>query len=464
MTTASKTIKALVATGALFLAFTFASRANAQTVVGSVSLGSQPVGQIAVDPNTDRVYVAGGYAQNQLTVVDASNPASPSIVTVLGGGAGGSGVTVNPNTNLFYTSNGFGGQVLKYSGTTNALVTTQPIGICPGSFDVDVTTNLVYVTRQCAGGGPPLGVDPLFVLNGDTLAIVGNNLGSGGVVNTPRVNSATGKVYISRSAGPNIFNTTVLGSAPTFALLTVLPDSVSAVNPVTNRIYLASGSDLDVRSGIDESLVATIVGAGGPAGVNTSLNQVYVTDSTNQVIKVIDGAANAITGSFSLGPGVIPSGSPAVDSTKNRVYVAGCVSPCSTTTLFVVQSSIPFAAFSAKVDINLPSSSFAMNSSFSLGAGQSIDPLTQSVTLQLGGFSTTIAAGSFMQGPDGKFLFSGFIDGVAIEVNLTPLGGGSYAFRIEGVGASNLPASNLVTVSLTIGTNTGSTSVTVGFQ
>lgn len=159
----------------------------------------------------------------------------------------------------------------------------------------------------------------------------------------------------------------------------------------------------------------------------------------------------------------------AYDPSSNRLigFFAVTQSSISTNQIWVLTNAngvSRFAAFSAKVDITLALSSFEVNSSFTLGAGSSIDPLTQNVTLQLGGFSAPIPAGSFIQGPQGKFLFSGFVNGAAIEANLTPLGGGSYVFRIEGMGASNLPTSNPVAVSLTIGGNTGSTSVTADIQ
>ncbi len=307
--------------------------AGAQTVVGSVSLGSQPAAQVAVNPNTGRVYVAGGYAQNQLAVVNVSDVTHPIVVTTISGPVGGSGVTVNSNTNFFYTSDGFSGQVLKYDGATNTLLATASIGACPGAFDIDPATNLVYVTRQCAAGGPPRFVDPLFVLDGGTLATIGNNLGTGGVVGFPKVNTATGVVYACSSGGDDVW-----GPSPTFTPITILTAGcVSAVNPVTNRLYLQSGSDIQVLDGGTNSLVATIAGVNaGPAGVNTTLNRVYAVDSADQVVKVIDGATNMVVASFSLGPGVSP-GALAVDSGKNFVYVAGAVS--GSATLFVIRDT-----------------------------------------------------------------------------------------------------------------------------
>lgn len=207
--------------------------ALAQTVVGSVAMPGHPIAEVSVNPNTDRVFLGGGFAQNTFTVVDANNPVNPAIVTTLGGS--GSGIVVNPVTNFFYSSSGFGGLVQKFDGTTLAPAGSVGIGMCPGQFDVDTSTNLVYVTRQCAGGGPPLGTDPLYVINGATLAIVGNNLGSGGVVGSVRVNSTTGKAYVNRTGGATIF-----GPSPAFPLVGTMVESIAAINPVTNRLYFTA--------------------------------------------------------------------------------------------------------------------------------------------------------------------------------------------------------------------------------
>lgn len=169
------------------------------------------------------------------------------------------------------------------------------------------------------GDGAPLFVDPLYVLNGANLAVAGNNLGTGGVVGYPLVNSRTGRVYVRQSTGITVF-----GPSPTFTHLGQLAGAIQAVNPSANRLYVQSGPDLQALDGNGHSLVATIPGAGGPAGVNTSRNRLYVVDQTHGVVKVIDGATNIVVGAVSLGPGVTPAGaSPAVDSSKHRVYVAG---------------------------------------------------------------------------------------------------------------------------------------------
>ncbi len=121
---------------------------------------------------------------------------------------------------------------------------------------------------------------------------------------------------------------------------------------------------------------------------------------------------------------------------------------------------IVFAPFSARLEINSASQAFELNSTFTLGPGGTISPVTQPVTLQLGNaFLVTIPAGSLMPGPNGMFLFDGVINNVALSANLTPISANSYAFRISGAGVPNLPGANPVDVGLAIGNNGGSISV-----
>lgn len=288
--------------------------ASAQEVVGSVALPVNAYSEISVNPNTDRVFLGGGFAVNQFAVVNAADPASPVVIT--SGSGTGSGMVVNPVTNFYYTSNGFSGQVQRFDGTSLMANGSVNIGMCPGAFDVDPTTNLIYVTRQCAGGGPPLGVDPLYVIDGSTMAIVGNNLGTGGVVGSVRVNSATGKAYANRSSGVTIF-----GPSPAFALVGQMAESIVGINPVTNTLYLVAGSNLIVRDGTNEALITTIPGVGGAGAVNTNRNRIYTV--TGGQINVIDGTTNTSVGSFGLGPGVSATGALTVDSAKNRLYAIG---------------------------------------------------------------------------------------------------------------------------------------------
>jgi len=298
------------------------------TLLGSLGLGSQPLGELAVNPNSDRAYVAGGFGPSPLSVVNASDPTNPALMTTIG--SSGSGVTVNPVTNRFYSANLYGGQVLVYDGTDNHQITTVTLGggFCPGYLDVNPATNLIYVGSQCGGFN-----DPVHVINGATNSVVAGPLGSGGVMSEVHVNPATRNIY---AYGP-----VTRVWRPDYTFLTDISGAyIMAANAVTNRVYLTTGTDLQVRDGNSHALLATIPGAGGTSSVAvcTVSNRIYVADysATRLAVEVIDGATNTIVESFSLGQNVTPQ-HVAVDCAKNRVYVTG--SSPSGSTLFIYDDS-----------------------------------------------------------------------------------------------------------------------------
>ena len=124
---------------------------------------------------------------------------------------------------------------------------------------------------------------------------------------------------------------------------------------------------------------------------------------------------------------------------------------------------MPFASSFAKLEI--AKQGFDLKESFTLGANSNgINPLTENVTLQIGTFSVTIPAGSFKQIPHGRFVFEGVINEVRLEVQIVHLGNNIFTFNAEGKGVDLTDLTNPVTVVLTIGVNTGTTTVTAQFQ
>jgi len=128
-----------------------------------------------------------------------------------------------------------------------------------------------------------------------------------------------------------------------------------------------------------------------------------------------------------------------------------------------VTPSVPFLAFRAQLEIafgRAPNQdAFALESSFTLSStAPGINPVTEPVTLQIGTFSTTIPPGSFKQ--IGRlFTFAGAIGGASLEALITPTGTLRYAFVASAQGASLTGTTNPVTVRLSIGADTGTTSV-----
>ncbi len=156
---------------------------------------------------------------------------------------------------------------------------------------------------------------------------------------------------------------------------------------------------------------------------------------------------------------------PAAAAINGTLYVVGGEN--FTGTIFPTNEAFtpPFAAFAAKVVItlglaNANNDAFDLKATFTLGADNSIAPLTEDVHLQVGTFFTTIPAGSFTLDKKGRFKFDGVIGGVSLEAKITPLGPKSFEFKAQGQFADLTATVNPVTVGLTIGNDGGSIAVT----
>jgi hypothetical protein len=152
--------------------------------------------------------------------------------------------------------------------------------------------------------------------------------------------------------------------------------------------------------------------------------------------------------------------------TANRII---CANVASLSPFAVFERAVPFSAFSAQLQIHFGGArnqdAFALESSFTLSStAPAINPLTQPVTLRVGPFfATTIPPGSFKVQRGGAFTFVGVINGVSLQALITPLGttptGKRYAFAAAAERASLTGTTNLVQVTLTIGDDSGTTSV-----
>lgn len=128
---------------------------------------------------------------------------------------------------------------------------------------------------------------------------------------------------------------------------------------------------------------------------------------------------------------------------------------------------VPFASFDAKLTMVPSKGEFSLSSNFTLGSGGSIDLSTQSVTLQLGdsgGYSVTVAPGSFVAKGKNAYVFEASVNNVPIEMKLALQSDGSYGFKAKASGADLSGITNPVTVTLTIRSeefgNSGSVSTT----
>jgi YVTN family beta-propeller protein len=190
----------------------------------------------------------------------------------------------------------------------------------------------------------------------------------------------------------------------------VVPDGKHAY--VVNFGHPGTVSVIDTATNKGVATVATQNAEPSGIAVTPDGKHVYVPIYASGAVSVIDTATNTEVA---------------------RVPVAGFPSEMFGVGIIPPPPGVPFLAFSAKVKIDLDSTSneggFALESSFTLSStAPGINPLTQAVTLQACTFAVTIPPGSFKKTTKGHFVFLGVIDGVRPEAPIEHTGTLRYAF------------------------------------
>jgi hypothetical protein len=131
----------------------------------------------------------------------------------------------------------------------------------------------------------------------------------------------------------------------------------------------------------------------------------------------------------------------------------------------IAPPGVPFLAFGATLAIHFGGTpnqdAFALESNFTLSStAPGIHPVFEPVTLQAGTSAIAIPRYSFSRQPDGSWTFAGVIGGVSLQAVITATGTLRYAFHVEATGANLTGSVNPVPVMLTIGDESGATSVT----
>ncbi len=285
--------------------------ANGYAMTTSIPVGINPVA-LAVDPVRNKVYVVGK-DDNSLTVIDgASNTPAP-----LATGARPDAVAVNPLTNKIYVANLADSSVTVVDGVTGA-ASTVLVGTAPVAVDVDPVANKIYTANSGSGD--------VTVIDGATNMTTSVRAGTNpiGLI----VNPQTGKAYVA-SSGDNTI--TVIDSAAgtrSTILAGAFPVNPSffrmAVNQIISRIYVPiSGTGVVIAIDGVTNGTSTIMVGGSPfaVAVNPVTNRVYVANGTSG-LAVIDANTNSVT--------TIPIGfnffDVAANPITNRIYALGAQS------------------------------------------------------------------------------------------------------------------------------------------
>lgn len=288
------------------------------SLVAAVGVGVEPWG-VAVNPSTDRVYVAnfaGPGSPGTVTVFDGT---SRNVVTTLPVGAGPVGVAVDPTAGRAYAASAVGESLTVINSTTNSVIGTIT-GLDTGPYGVaaNPATGLAY-----AGNFDPEAPGVVWVIDGGTLLLI-TTVAVGGGPHHVAANPATNRIYVS-NAGAGTLSVIDGGANAVVATAGVgaSPQGV-AVDPGADRIYVANrdSDSVSVVDGASSSVLATIPVDDRPTGVaiDTSTKWLYVThDAPQNSVTVIDATSLGVLARFAAGPR--PRGV-AADPVTNRAYVS----------------------------------------------------------------------------------------------------------------------------------------------
>ena len=284
------------------------------------SFPPSPVVKLAVNPVTNRVYMANG-DDNTVTALDVAS----GIRTTIPVGRGASYIAVNPATNRVYVNNGRDASLSVIDGASNTVIGTFLIG-STGPISINPVTNVVYVVRLTGTGS-----DEVTFFNGTTqnwYTIATNSFQP----NAMAINPVTNRIYVAHYATGDVrvisgvYNP--LADFPATVSVGVYSHPIAiAANPVTNKVFVISDNapgPIGVINGADNSAVFPAVSAGHAQqpkalAVNPVTNKAYAAFA-NEVI-VIDGSTNALTyiPIGGAGSGGIALG---INYTTNKIFAA----------------------------------------------------------------------------------------------------------------------------------------------
>jgi YVTN family beta-propeller protein len=417
--------------------------ANPPSVVAAVFVG-EPVDGVAVTPDGKHAYVIG----EDVSVIDtASNTVVGPRISV---GIFPDGIAITPDGKHAYVTDGNGGTVFVIDTATNMVVATVPVTLTTG---VAVTPDGKHV--YVSGISLPSTVFVISVIDTATNTVVATvPAGSaGGIAITPDGKHA----YFTNGDSVAVIDTATNTVEAVTIPVGTFPEGI-AITPNGTHVYVTNfrSNNVSVIATASNTVVATVPVGVSPQGVAVTPDgkHAYVTnDVLSGTVSVIATASNTVVatvpvGFFPVAVGIIPP-----------------------------PPGVPFLAFNAKLAIDLDrkprEDRFELQSHFTLSStAPGIHPHGEPVTLQVGTFSITIPPGSFRrhedehevgdehENEDGSFTFHGVIDGVRLEALIKRTGTLRYAFHAEAKGANLAGTKNPEQVSLTIGGDSGTTSVT----
>jgi len=125
-----------------------------------------------------------------------------------------------------------------------------------------------------------------------------------------------------------------------------------------------------------------------------------------------------------------------------------------------------FSTLNSAVDILGDSrTTFAAGGRLTLGEkSDGIDPLTETMVLQLGGYHISIPPASFIKNPNGVYFYQGKIGNTSLEAVIRPLTRRAFLFGVVGQGVAGLPKTYPLKLVLTFGNDTGEEKIETNYD
>jgi len=286
-----------------------ATATPAITVLRSIDVGRQPQG-IAVLPSTDRFFVANS---GEDTVSRLEGFLNWRHTKFSSGGQGPSNVAMDPDRCRMYVANTAESSVAVFNVCTSQQIKSISLGggQSPKGIAVLTTTNTIYVAQAASHS--------VAVIDGDALAVV-RTIDVGQVPEQVAANPHTNKVYVTnRGYSPENTGSVTVIDATTYSAKTIDLSYTAAkpapgpygvaVNPVTNRVYVASTSGKLVIIDGDSDEVIDVISPPIPTGldgvaVNPASNNVFVSSGTANKVFVYDADLGRWTYTLTVGTGL----------------------------------------------------------------------------------------------------------------------------------------------------------------
>ncbi len=276
---------------------------QAQSLVADISVSGFPSG-VAVNPAKNRIYVSlntgSGFA---VAVIDGTSNAVLDTVSVPQAAL----IAVNLENGRVYTAGCNFGQnpttcgVSVIDGNTNSLITTIPInfkseGIGLQGIAVNPVTNRIYVSDDNNFA--------IQVIDGKTNTIIATLTTHRqqflGLAANPKTNEVIAAVDGNEMAVIN-------GSTNAITRIEVGNFNANvAVNPITNRAYVTNETFAESTVGVvnlaDLKVIANVTTGNNPFGVcvDPHSNLVFVTNTQDDTVAVVDGNTNQKIGSVTV--------------------------------------------------------------------------------------------------------------------------------------------------------------------